>query len=347
MNEKNENNKDRKLIKKGEKMSIDNREDNKVPEDVIPDLTEKYRIMASTMYEISKIHERAGQWDEAVHLLQVMYEVIHRAEDKKIEAKIGVLLGDLLWKRGAFHEARTILQKANQLAEETSDCEILGDCVYHLGELYYVEALLMRKRDHTAALEYHNKALLLREKSGDKKGVVQSLSRLGTICEHMKTLDQALEYHNKAITIAREITYEEGLYRPITHIGSFYRLKGDLKTALEHYQEALEICRRIKDRQGLVFALGNVGRTLYDIDKNKNFDDALQLCREALAIAEDLGFILAIDRTLLILGDLYASHGDLGEAKQFFQRLRKLAADAGYEAHYQVAEKKIADLEKS
>jgi tetratricopeptide (TPR) repeat protein len=97
-----------------------------------------------------------------------------------------------------------------------------------------------------------------------QKSSVQSLSRLGTIHEHLGNHDQALEYHNKAIKAAEEINYDEGLYRPITHIGAFYRRQNDLKTALTYYQRALEICRRIGDNQGLIFALGNVGRTLSD-----------------------------------------------------------------------------------
>ncbi len=184
-------------------MSIDNSETFS--------LVEKYRIMAVHALEISEIHERHGQWDEAVHLLQFMLELADRFKDKEIEAKTRVLLGDLLWKRGFLDEARATLEKAKQLAEEITELKILSDCFYHLGELYYVEALAMRNRDHTAAREYHEKALALREKVGDKKGVVQSLSRLGTISEHMRNYDQALEYHNKAIALAEEITYDQGL----------------------------------------------------------------------------------------------------------------------------------------
>lgn len=307
-------------------------------------LAEKYRHMIATALEISEIHERTGQWDQAVNLLQFMLEVVNKTEDKKSEAKLRVLLGDLLWKRGAFDEARAILQEADLLAKEISDYKIQGDCFYHLGELYYVEAVVMRKRDHTAALEYHDKARALREKSGDREGFVQSLSRLGTIHEHMGELDQALEYHNKAIEIAQEINYDRGLYRPITHIGAFYRRQGDLKTALTHYQRALEVCRRINDKQGLVFALGNVGRTLFDLDE-KTFDDSLQLCREALKIAERLDFKLAINRTLMIIGNVYVNR-DQDKAKEFFQRVRDNAVKTGYEAHRLLAEKRIAELEK-
>jgi len=308
-------------------------------------LVEKYRSMAANAYELSEVCELLGQWDDAVYYLQIALSITQRVEDKTTEAKIRVLLGSLLWKRGDFHKAREILQKAKQLAEELSDDKVLGDCFYHLGELYYVEATLMRNRDHTAALDYHEKAFALREKTGDKKGVIQSLSRLGTLYEHMKDQDQALEYHNRAIEMAEKIDYKRGLYRPITHIGAFYREQGDLKTALEYYQRALEICREIGDRQGLVFALGNVGRMLYNLDEKK-FEEAVQLCREALTIAESLGFILAIGRTLMITGDLYASHGDHDIAKELFQRARELAVNAGYEAHCQFVERRIAELEK-
>lgn len=294
---------------------------SEVPNQHASSLAEKYRSLATSILEISAIHERTGQWDQAIHLLQFILEVVDKAEDSKSEAKLRVLLGNLLWKRGDLAEARAILQKAKQLAEKTSDLKTLGDCFYHLGELYYVEASVMRKRDHTAALDYHEKAFALREKSGDKKGVVQSLSRLGTINEHLGNQDQALEYHNEAIKIAEEINYDQGLYRPITHIGSFYRLQGDLKTALEHYKRALEICRKINDKQGLVFALGNVGRTLSELDEP--LGDALQLCREALTIAEDLDFKIAIGRTLMITGDLYVKGGDPDTAKEFFQRIER------------------------
>ncbi len=85
---------------------------------------------------------------------------------------------------------------------------------------------------------------------------------------------------------------------------------------------------------------------LYTIDE-KTFDNALDLCKEALILAESLGFKLAIYRSLMIIGDLHVGHGDHEKAKEYFQRAREVAVDAGYEVYSVFCEKKIAELKSN
>lgn len=166
-------------------------------------LAEKYKTMVVTAREISEIYERTGAWDQAVHLLQCMLEPADKSEDKRIEAEIRILLGNLLWKRGSFDEARTVLQEAEQRAG--SDSKILGDCLYYLGKLCYVEAILMRKKDHSDAHDYHMKACALREKCGDKKvvfnhfrGSALYMSTWETTIKHLNTTTKQLRQQRRS-----------------------------------------------------------------------------------------------------------------------------------------------------
>jgi tetratricopeptide (TPR) repeat protein len=314
---------------------------------IVLSLPEKYQRLTATAEEIAETLTLTGQWDQAVRLLRFVLESADKAEDKgKSGARIRILLGSLLWKRGDFGKALEILQEAKRLAEQALDDRTLGDAVYYLGDLYYIEAFYMHKRDRDEALECHNEALALRKKADDKQGIVHSLSRLGTIYEQTGKPDQALEYHNEAIRIANEIGYDRGLDRPITHLGAFHYRRDEFEKALEHFWQVFEINLRTNDQESLVFTLGSIGDTLCKIDKNY-IDAALQLCAHSLALGENLDFKLGICRTHLLMGGLYLGHGERDKAKEQFQTASELAASIGYERFRLAAEESIVELEKT
>ena len=99
------------------------------------------------------------------------------------------------------NEAYFLLNRAKDIAEELQDDILLKEVYFHLGEIYYIEAGYMAKRNFDSALEYHNKALELREKVGDKDGIVDSFARIGTIYERQGQRDEALDYQKKGFTV--------------------------------------------------------------------------------------------------------------------------------------------------
>jgi tetratricopeptide (TPR) repeat protein len=311
--------------------------------DAVLSLPEKYQRLAAIVEEIAETLILTGQWDRAIHLLRSVLEMADQAEDKgKSGARIRILLGNLLWKRGIHEEALELVQEAKRLAEKALDDRTLGDALYHLGEVYYFESFYMHKRDHTEALEYHNQALALRKKTDDKPGIVHSLSRLGTIYEQTERQEQALECHNEAIRVASEIGYDQGLYRPVTHLAASHCRQDEFEAALSHFWKALEINQRTGDQENRVFALANVGIALSRLDQN-HVDVALQLYTQALAIAESLDYKLGICRTLLLLGERSLECGEKGKAKEQFQKAAELAAITDFERFRLAAEKSIAE----
>lgn len=308
-------------------------------------LPEKYQRLAAIVEGITETFILTGEWGQAVRLLRFVLEMADKAEDKgKSGARIRIHLGYLLRRRGNYQEAMELLQEAKRLAEQALDDRTLGDAAYHLGDLYYIEAFYMHRRDRNEALEFHNEALALRKKVDDKRGVVHSLSRLGTIYEQTGKPDQALEYHNEAIRIANEIGYERGLERPITHLGAFHYRRDEFEKALEYFWQAFEINLRTDDQESLVFTLGNIGDTLCKIDGNY-IDVALQLCAHALTLGEDMDFKLGVCRTHLLMGGLYLGCGERDKAKEQFQKVSELAASVGYEGLRLAAEESIGELE--
>jgi tetratricopeptide (TPR) repeat protein len=275
--------------------------------------------------------------------LRFAVELADEAGDEgKSGARLRTLLGDLLWKRGDHAEALAALQEAKRLAEQASDAKTLGDAFYYLGDLYYIEAFYMNKRDRAEPLEYHEKALALRRKADDRPGITHSLSRLGTMYEQTGEPERALALHDEAIRIATEIGYDRGLDRPITHRAAYHYRRGEFEAALAYFWQALDVIRRTGDQASLVFGLGSVGDTLCKIDED-HINVALQLCAHALAIAEELDFKLGICRTLLMTGGLYLGCGERDKAKEQFQRMAALAASVGYERFHEVAEEMKAN----
>jgi tetratricopeptide (TPR) repeat protein len=301
---------------------------------------------ATTAIELSDIHRKNGDFHKAVNILRTTLKEIELKKNfEKLEVAIEVRLANLLWQTGDNNEAYFLLNRAKDIAEELQDDTLLKDVYYHLGEIYYIEAGYMVKQNFDTALEYHNKALELREKVGDKEGIVDSYARIGTIYERQGQRDEALEYQKKGLELATEIGYEKGLSRPLVHHGSYDWDKGDFKTALRYFREDLELCRRLDWKRDLVFALVNVASALVRIDES-NLAEAIGLCEEALKIVRKLDFKLALVRTLSVKGELHLKHGQDKEALECFLDARDIAAKSGFEVFRKSIEKNIVSMKR-
>ena len=216
----------------------------------------------------------------------IVIEMTDKAEDKgKSEARVRVILGNLLRRKGNYQEALGLLQEAKQLSEQALDDRMPGDAVYYLGELHYIEAFYMHKRDRNEALEFHNEALALRKKADDRRGVVHSLSRLGTIYEQTGKPDQALEFHNEAIRVANEI----GLVFTLGSIGdTLCKLdKNYIHVALQLCAHSLALGENLDFKLGICRTHLLMGGLYLECGEQ---DDAKERFRKAAELAASVGY---------------------------------------------------------
>jgi len=91
------------------------------------------------------------------------------------------------------------------------------------------------------ALEYFQKALEIRVKLGDKRGIATQSNNIGMIYKDRGDLDKALEYYQKALEIGEELGDKKGVATRSNNIGMIYVEEKDLDKAIQYFKESLKL----------------------------------------------------------------------------------------------------------
>ena len=143
--------------------------------------------------------------------------------------------------------------------------------------------------DYDKALEYHLKALEIREKVLGKEHTytATSYNNIGLDYFSKGDYDKALEYYFKALEIQEKVL---GKDHPDTassynNIGLGYSRKGDYDKALDYYFKALEILEKVlgKEHPDTANSYNNIG---YVYNQKGDYDKALEYFFKALEIQE-------------------------------------------------------------
>lgn len=304
---------------------------------------EQYEQLTELLTKIVERQELHGRWHEAIHTLRMGLKMTRGAKHNRLyEAQLQTRLAGLLWKQGEFGTAMALLRQAKTTAAHIGDKATLALVLYHLGEVHYVKCFAMLVGHHFQAVDYHKQALQLREAWGDWHGVVQSLGRLGMIYEQLGDETQAAAYYGRAIQLAERLDDQLGLTRPVAQLGLYHQRRGEWCQAQRYAQYVLIVRNERQDQEGLIFALHHMA--LVTQARQRDYARALGYAQQALAIAEELDFKLAIAQTLFLIGQLHEMNCAKAAAAEYFLQAAALADEYYFEAISRPALTKVATL---
>ncbi|PNX50646.1 MAG: hypothetical protein BV458_12845, partial [Thermoplasmata archaeon M9B2D] len=264
-----------------------------------------------------------------------------------------ILKEELAWRLGKLDEGHDTIKKVEKLLssglgknDEESELERRKASHYsQAGVIYWYKGELDK------ALEYHQMSLKIREKLGDKSGILRALNNLGLvydvaadfyqrslrICEEtndqdglsrvlnnlanissaLGNLDEALQYHERSLSLKEKIAGKQDVALSLINIGVIFRLKGDLDRAEEYYNRSLKIQKHLSIGPEFALVLNNLGE-IYTL--KGELDEALELYQRSLLIYEDMGNREGIALTLMNIGDMYGRKGDPEIAFNYYRR---------------------------
>jgi len=268
----------------------------------------------------------SGRWTEAEALLRELLCGEPEPKPGAAGSDRALLLADLAeitWKRGAREEAHRLLVEARELALAADDPFALGEVLYGLGELAYVESFFLQTGEPGEARRLHEEGLAARRRAEDRAGEALSLWRIGVIEEREETLDVARTCYEEAIRIAEEIDAPSIVSRAITHLGGLDRRTDDPQQALACYRRALEIDERIDFQQGILSNLTNQAMIRWRMGETP--DAILPDLLRALAMAVRSGFGLLEARVRFGLGRVLVDRGDLEAGREHLLETARIA----------------------
>ena len=180
--------------------------------------------------------------------------------------------------------------------------------------------------------QYHNskkcteKALEISKEIGDKRGIAKCYGILGNVFESLGQYDRAMEYIDKSLLIRREIGDREGEATDCIYKANVSYSVGEYADGKYLAQRALEIQTEIGDRQGEVRSYNSFARFFLH---HGQFAKAVQYLRKSLLIAKETGRKEAEIVCYLNLGGAYADLGQYAEAKENIEKALKISKETG------------------
>lgn len=172
------------------------------------------------------------------------------------------------------------------------------------------------------ALEYHLKALAIRQRTGDKEGLSYSFNNLGNAHRNMGDYVRALDYHRQGLALKIELGNRSSESYSHHNIGLVYFAMGDYPNALEAYRRGLAIREALKDTRAIAVSLNSIG----SVEALTDPAAALRTYERALALRRESKDQRGEMATEINLGDVYRRMGDMPRATAAFERALALGS---------------------
>ncbi|MBN1571784.1 MAG: CHAT domain-containing protein [Deltaproteobacteria bacterium] len=175
----------------------------------------------------------------------------------------------------------------------------------------------MGKSDYTSALENYEKALDQFKKGGDKRGMGDTLIRMGVALSAQNRLDEAVYRYREAIVSFSEVDDKSSLARVYRYLGDALQEQTKYQEAVSSFEEALKIYRELSDKGNETRCLISMGK-LYNLMGKR--DKGLLYFEEALVIARELGDKSGEARLLRDIGAAYSALSDHESALVYYEK---------------------------
>jgi diguanylate cyclase (GGDEF)-like protein len=152
---------------------------------------------------------------------------------------------------------------------------------YWLARERHLRAVRLRRMgDGQGALRLHEEALEIRQRIGDRVGMVESLNAVAIQRRRAGELYQALDHHTRALGLARELELDRDAARTLGWIARIYAALDDDEPAMDFFRQALDALpeSEILERAELLRDLSGLHMRLGDLDAAEQLnEDSIRL----------------------------------------------------------------------
>lgn len=192
-----------------------------------------------------------------------------------------------------------------------------ADIAYNKSDLY-----LWGTNEVGLALEQAERSLALREESGSKQQISQSLRQMAWVyCVGKGELDRALKYAKRALSLSEESNNKYNIAWSLNTMGGIHSFKGELDRSILLFEQGLLIFKELKDKWSEAWALNNMGESYR---MKGELDRAIECLEQGLSISYETGNFLqtAILHDYLI--QFLVENGEIKRAQRYLNDLEQL-----------------------
>lgn len=205
--------------------------------------------------------------------------------------------------QGNYKEAILSWQQAIEVYKGIGDKKGIANMLNNQGAIYFNQG------DDAKSLEIHLQSLKMSEGINDTLRVLTSLTNVGTIYLNKSvTYKKALEYFLRSYKLSLAINDQYSIGTSTVNLGETYYKLGDDSTALFYLFQSKKAC---EGTEYLPYTLNYIGKVYL---KQKKYDEAIKIHKEAYGISKSLDLKLDQTQTLVGLAQAYYSKGNIEDA---------------------------------
>ncbi len=195
---------------------------------------------------------KKGEYDQAREHYERGLRIFDGADDAEA-CRIGLELGQLLWRRGNYDGARIALIQAIAAGERLGAVDVLADGAKQLGNVAYLEG------DLRHAAEMYDRSRAHYERVGNTVGIADIQSNLGALYARQGRWDEAIAKHEASLALRRRMGNPWGVGTCLNNIAEVYLSRGDAAKAVSTFEQAIATWTPIGYASGIGIALVGLG----------------------------------------------------------------------------------------
>ncbi len=250
---------------------------------------------------IGDINRTLGKYDQSMESYEKALELAETKEEiSRLKSKTGIIFE----RKGELERSLIVCEEAWELVKDEESIE-------EQQALHSIGVTLFSNGEYDRAGEYHERALAIARRIGNKKGMSAALNSLGNVCCTRSEFDKALEYYDRSLSIDEEMGDRQGVGNTLINMGIANGGKSEFETSIDCLERGMEAMVKTGDQKGIAVCLTNRGNILWNMGK---LNEALNSYERAVERFEKIGDQQYKASAFRGMGRVYTTTGDYERA---------------------------------
>ncbi len=273
--------------------------------------------------ELAAIHFSKGDTGQALSLYHEASLVFEKGGFMQKACESMHQLSDICYTIGNYDQALESRLMALHYSKLTKNSMLIATCYNKLGEVY--KAL----GDYEKAIENHKQSLKISENLKDKEMISMTSFYIGNCYNWWNQLDAAYEHLDESLRLADELNIPAIQVKPTGSLAILFTKLKEFDKSMEYFFRAIDYVNITGDlmlKADLLKSFGNL------FIEKKDYDQAIKVLSESLAIAEDIKIKYPKNLIHRFLSDAYEKSGDFKNALYHHQQFTDISGELMNEA---------------
>ncbi len=268
--------------------------------------------MSETQYALGRTYIEINEFRIARDHLLAAASNPKTALDRELLSQIHRRLGAVDFGEGAFSSSRQNYMKAFELAEGSTNANLIGGVLVDLGTTLFFGY----PGENQESAKYLERGIEYLEKGGHKDYLAMAYNNLGELQRSAGLWEEAVENLNKAIDIAQRYANPVQEVTARVTLAEILCARGQYSSTEDHLKKSLDLLESLADK----WLESNALRILALVYCNTGrIENALKILRQTMQLSTSLGDLHGVTLATAGLASVHILQGGYDQAKEYLE----------------------------